>query len=142
MENIKPLPKPIFVAARQLGQVGAGKVVDFIPKDKKRWITLPQNARYFDQYSEFEVIGDSLEGIRIYAGYILVCRKNFTIQDIKPHKVCILLLPTGELTAKMIQLNGDDTVTVFGANPKYKPQNYFRDEVEILAVVDEVKWQI
>lgn len=141
MSKLKPL---IVIPARAQGQIAAGKIVPFTPQQQRHWIPLPKNARAFDTYDEYEVCGDSLEGIGIFDGHYLTCRTKFDISDIKPGKVCIVqILVTNEQTAKMIELNaGDGTVTLIGANPNYKPQTFFTDEIEILAIVEEVRWKI
>ena len=129
---------PLFAIEVTSAQIGAGKVVDFIPRSEKAWIPLPPNARPFDQFCEFTVSGDSLAGHGISDGDLLTCRKNFELSEIKPSKVCIIYIhPTGELTAKFLRINNDGTITVIAANPKYKPKTYFADEVQILALADE-----
>jgi SOS-response transcriptional repressor LexA len=140
--NIEPLESPFFVEVANLGQIGAGKVVPFTPRDKKRWASLPKNARSFDQFTEFEVCGDSLEGRRILNGDILLCRTNFEPSEISPTDICIIrVLPTGDEFAKMIRQNGDGTITILAANPKYDPIVVFEDQVQILALVVEAKFK-
>lgn len=132
-----------FLEVQELGQIGAGRIVPFpFVKPKKKWIPLPKGARSFDQFREYEVCGDSLEELRIYDGDLLTCRTNFEISEVKPNKICIVyIVPKNEQTAKMVQINGDGTVTLLGANPKYKPQIYFVNEIQILALVDEVRFK-
>lgn len=141
MNRLQPL---IVTSARSQGQIAAGKVIPLTPRDKHKWIPLPKNARVSDKYDEYEVCGDSLEGLHIYDGMILTCRITFDITDVKPHKICIVqILPSNEQTAKMVHLNAcDGTVTLIGANPSYRPQTFFTDEIEILAIVEEVRWKI
>lgn len=141
--NVIPLEKPFFLDVMDLGQIGAGTVVDFIPRDRRRWTSIPRNARTFDQFSEYEVCGDSLEGRNIFDGYILLCRRNFEISEVTPDRIVILnIISTGELTAKSIKQNGDGTVTVLAWNPKYEPRTFFEDEVEIIALAVEFKGKI
>lgn len=134
----------IVIPARAQGQIGAGKVVDFLPLNKHKWIPLPKNAKTSDRFDDYEICGESLEGIGIFDGMSLTCRTTFEISDIKPHKVCIvLLLHTNEQTAKMVQINHqEETVTLIGANPNYKSTTYFYDEIQILAIADEVRRKI
>lgn len=141
MNELSPLYE---VSARAQGQIGCGKVVEFLPKNKWQWIPLPSNARTSDRYDEYIVSGDSLEGIGIHDDYKLTCRTTFEIWEVKPNRVCIvLLLDTNEQTAKMVQINHEEeTVTLIGANPNYKPKTYFYDEVQILAIVEEVRRKI
>lgn len=132
--------KPLFaVQGYRVGQIGAGTVVPFKTPSTKRWIPLPKNARAFDHFDEYEVSGDSLEGRRIFDGDILTCRRNFDISEITPNKICIVrILPTGEETAKMVEIDIDtETVTLRGANKSYIPRTFFIDEIEILAVAVE-----
>lgn len=140
---MKKLHPQFIVPARAQGQVGAGKIVEFTPRNQRRWIPLPPNARPNDKYDDYEVCGDSLEGIGIYDGFLLSCRTTFNISDVKPKKtVCIILLhATNEQTAKMVDINAEEgLITLIGANPNYKPTPYFFDEVEIIAVVEEVRF--
>lgn len=137
MNKLQPL---IVVPARAQGQIGAGKVVEFRPRNKRNWIPLPRNARTFDLFDEYEVNGDSLEGIGIFDGNLLTCRTNFDISEVKPNRVCIVYIRhLNEQTAKMVVVNNDQTVTLFGANPHYKPETFFADEIQILAIVEEVR---
>ena len=131
---------PLFIEAASLGQIGAGKIVPFTPRDQRKWIPVPKGARAFDQFSEYEVCGDSLTGLNIHDGDLLTCRKNFELSEVRPNKICIVrLLTTGEQIAKLVRLNCDGTVTLSGANPRFEPQTYFADEIEILAMVVEVR---
>lgn len=128
---------PPFIEVYSLGQIGAGKVVEFVPRDNKRWIPLPKGARYFDQFVEFDICGDSLAGIGITDGMILTCRRNFEISEIK-NRVCVIYFhETGEMSAKMIRPNNDGTVSVISADPDYSEKIYFADEIEILALAVE-----
>lgn len=149
MNNLK-LTRSCYIEAARLGQIGAGKVVPFPQQiedesddDNKIWIPLPKGARTFDKFAEYEVCGDSLQEIGIKHGYKLTCRTNFELWEVKPDKVCIVYInSTNEKTAKMVRLNNDGTVTLCGANAKYKPKTYFADEIEILALVIEARWEI
>ena len=123
-----------------LGQIGAGKVLEFTPKAGKRWVSLPVNAKPSDRFAEFEISGDSLNGISIYDGDVLLCRKNFEMSEVKPPKVCIvLILKTGDLLAKIIQINDNNTVTLMSANPKYPPKICSSGEIQILGLAIEVR---
>ncbi len=141
--NSHKLLKSYYVEAVNFGQIGAGRVVPFVPRSERKWIPLPKNARAFDKFAEYEVSGDSLEGIGIYDGNLLTCRTNFELSEVKPNKVCVIYLRvTGEQIAKMIKLNHDGTLTLFGANPRFEPRTYFIDEIEILALVEEVRRKV
>lgn len=126
-----------FIEVYSLGQIGAGKVVEFVPKEKKHWMPLPKHARYFDQFVEFDVSGNSLSGIGITDGMILTCRRNFELSEIK-NRVCIVYFHvTGEMSAKMVRPNDDGTVSIISADPDLSENTYFADEVEILALAIE-----
>ncbi len=141
--SVNQLSQPYFIEAANLGQVAAGKVVEFLPRECRKWIPLPKGARAFHQYAEYEICGDSLEGLNIFDGDLLTCRKNFELSEVKPKKICIVrLLHTNEQIAKMVRLNDDGTVTLSGANPRFVAQTYFADEVEIMALVVEVRRQV
>lgn len=140
---MKALKTLIAVEAQNLGQIGAGTVVEFTPREARKWIPLPKTARPFDQFAEYEVCGDSLEDLGIKDGFLLTCRKNFELSEIRPNKVCIVhVIPTDEQTAKLVSINNDGTITLNGANSEYKAKTYFADEIQILALVVEFRGQI
>lgn len=140
---VKEHPQPYFIESKSLGQIGCGKVVPFTPRDKRKWIPLPKDAKAFHQFTEYEVCGDSLSGERIFDGDLLTCRINFELSEIKPHKICIVrVLSTNEELAKKVSISNDGTVTLSSANPNYPPLIFFADEIEILAIVVEARFQL
>lgn len=44
-----------FIEVADYGQIGAGKVVDFLPKNKKRWIVPPKNVHHFQPFITYTV---------------------------------------------------------------------------------------
>lgn len=141
--SVTQLTKPLFIEVRRLGQIGCGKVVSFTPRGQKKWISLPAGARSFDKLEEFEVCGDSLEDLYIFDGDTLICRTNFEYCEIKPNRVCIIrFIKTNDLSAKMVQINVDGTVTILSGNIKYAPYVCFTDEIEVLALAIETKRRI
>lgn len=130
-----------FVPVMSYGQIAAGNVVPFTSNPRKKYIPLPQNAKPNDRFCEFEVSGDSLQSLGILDGDLLTCKINFTIAEIKPSTVCIVrIIPTAEETAKMVEIDvATETITLIGANPKYKPRTFFFDEIEILAIAVELR---
>ncbi len=121
------------------GEVGAGKLVKFPVPAKRQWISLPENARRSDRLAVFTVNGDSLVDIGIEQGDTLLCRRNFEASEITPKRVCIVLLPSGELCAKRLKINDDGTVTIISA---FGTEVVFADQIEVQALAIEYKRMI
>lgn len=133
--------KPFYVTeAINAGQIACGKVIPFDTYLHRTMIPLPPNARPFDKFLEYEVFGNSLENLGIKDGDLLTCRRNFEQWEIKPQTVCIVrIIPTNDTTAKMVKNNDDGTILIYGASDSYKPQIYFENEIEILAIAIEYR---
>ena len=129
---------PKIIEADDYGYIGAGKVVDFLPQDK-RWIVIEEKEQ-FRNFITYTVSGNSLIERGIRNGDVLICRTRFELSEIKKDTVCVLLiLTTGELMAKMIQCNPNGTVTVKSGNVRYANQVYSADEIEIKAIVTDLQ---
>lgn len=122
-----------------LGQVGAGKVVEFIPKEDKVWIPRPPNIRDNDIIFTHSVSGDSLYNpdnprLSAWHGDTLICKGNIEISDIK-NKVCIVFIQsTCERLAKLVSVK-DGFCHLKSLNPDYPPRRFPVDSIEIKGVV-------
>lgn len=122
------------------GQVGAGTVVEFIPRKKQAWITRPQRSKSSDDLVTVTVSGDSLIGDGIHDGDRLLLRLNFETSEVKNGRLVVVSLPDGGLTVKHFYLvdNGDELrVRLAAANPAYEDLEFGLDEVEVKALVIE-----
>lgn len=131
-----------FIEVQDFGQIGAGKVVDFIPKNKKRWIVVPQTTHRFQHFITYTVSGNSLVGRGIFDGDVLICRTRFEVSEIKEDTVCVLLIHNAELTVKMIEFNEDGTVTIKSAHPGFPDRRLSSEEVYIKALVSELQRKV
>ena len=126
----------IIISADDYGQVGAGSVVDFTPRDKT-WIVIDKSAQ-FQNFITFTVSGDSLIERGIRNGDTLICKTRFELSQIKQNTVCVVMVhSTGELMAKMIHCNANGTVTAKSGNVRYAPRVFDADDIEIKAIVTE-----
>lgn len=131
-----------FIEVADFGQIAAGKVVEFIPRQKKRWIAIPQSTHRFQQFITYTVCGDSLLDRGIHDGDVVICRTRFEFSEIKEETVCVLLIRNSELTVKMISFNADNTISVRSANPNFPDLLYPADEVEVKAIVCELQRKV
>ncbi len=124
------------------GQIGAGNVVNFLPKQKKRWIATPPTLNPFEKFVTYTVSGNSLCERGIKDGDVFICRTKFELSEINKSSVCVLLIHNSELTVKMVSFNDDETVTVRAAHPDFPDWVYLKDEIEIKALVCELQRKI
>lgn len=123
-----------------MGQIGAGTVVDFIPKNKKVLIPRPPHTTDADEIFTHDVSGDSLynpddPAMSAYNGDRLICKGNFDISEIKPHKVCIVfVLTTTERLAKQVIVK-NDRVFLKSLNPAYPERRFSIHDIEVKGIV-------
>jgi SOS-response transcriptional repressor LexA len=93
-----------IVYARRFGEVGAGSVVPFIPRDDYEEIILPPGTvDDGDEIGILTVRGVSLEEEHIFDGDELICRLNFSLSEIGPETICLVkILSTGEKCLKKL----------------------------------------
>jgi SOS-response transcriptional repressor LexA len=123
------------------GEVGAGRVVPFTPKDGTTEIVLPANAPPSEHLGLMTVRGRSLEDENIYDGDVLICRKNISNRDIRPSTICIVYIrSTGELVAKKVKFgNRGDQVTLIASGGNIPDQHYDKDDIEVRAIAFRVQ---
>ena len=92
--NVKTIEVPLY------GEVGAGSVVPFTPRNEVTQVAVPTATRESD-IGTIIVNGVSLSDYGIRTGDILIFTKRFDPAKIYFEKVCILML-SGELMAKKI----------------------------------------
>jgi len=114
------------------GQVGAGKVVDFIPRGK-RSVSLPQSLKT-DGLVSVTVCGDSLRDIGIADGDNLICQTKFEKSEVKNGKLVVAQLPCLGLVVKFF-FQFENKIVLRSANPRYEDLIYDAELVEIKAIV-------
>lgn len=119
-----------------LGEIAAGNsVVPFVPRGNKT-INIPVRENHYDlQLDSLEVRGDSLSGSGIRDGCFLTFRPC-SVWEIRPEKVYVVYIETtGELIARHVRINDDETITLVPANPDFVEKTYDFEEIEIRGLV-------
>ena len=114
------------------GQVGAGKIIEFIPLGK-RPVTLPQSRRT-EGLVTVTVSGDSLRDMGINDGDNLICQTKFEKSEVKNGKLVVAQLPCLGLVVKFFY-QFKNKIILRSANPRYEDLIYDGDLVEIKAIV-------
>lgn len=123
-----------------LGQIGAGSVVDFIPRNKRVWIPRPPNTTDNDFIFTHDVSGDSLfnpddPSMSAYHGDRLICKGTFEISEVKPHKVCVVFVQsTCERLAKKVSIK-NGFAYLGSLNPNYPERKFPAHSIEIKGIV-------
>lgn len=114
------------------GQVGAGKIVEFIPRGKRN-VNLPQSHKT-DGLVTVSVCGDSLRDLGIADGDQLICQTKFEKSEVKNGKLVVAQLPCFGLVVKFF-FQFENKIILRSANPRYEDLIYDADLVEIKALV-------
>jgi SOS-response transcriptional repressor LexA len=114
------------------GQVGAGKIVEFIPRGK-RSVILPQSQKT-EGLVTVSVSGDSLRDLGINDGDRLVCQTKFEKSEVKNGKLVVAQLPCLGLVVKFF-FQFDNKIILRSANPRYEDLIFDADLVEVKAIV-------
>lgn len=120
------------VRLRDYGQVGAGKVIDFIPRGK-RAVNIPQSQKT-DGLITVTVSGDSLRDLSIADGDRLICQTKFEKSEVKNGKLVVAQLPCLGLVVKFF-FKFENKIILRSANPRYEDLIYDADLIEIKAIV-------
>jgi SOS-response transcriptional repressor LexA len=136
MNLFEVAPNPTVVLVPDYGDVGAGKVVPFIPRSELVPVVVPENiAKASPDLGIVTVCGVSLEDLGIYSGDSLIIKRKFSWREITPERVCIVLIhATGELVAKRI-VREANTVTLRSSGGGVRDLEYAPDEIEVRAIV-------
>jgi|GEM_PF-2721616 len=119
------------------GEVGAGKVVDFIPRNKTVTVALPSTIKD-EEVGMLIVRGCSLEDEGIYDGDRLIFTKRFTKRDVMFKAICVVfIIATGELVAKKLLFGRDGHVTLRASGGGIKDLSYHADDIEIKGIVTD-----
>lgn len=144
-ERAKPLasgtgkaPNFITMNVKNLGEVGAGRVVPFIAKSDLVPVVVPEGTRAADVGS-VTVRGISLTRLGIYDGDRLIFRLRFSWREITPKTICIVFIhSTGELIAKRI-VRGANMLILRASGGDIPDREVNPDDVEIRGIVTDVQ---
>ena len=114
------------------GQVGAGKVIDFIPRGKSA-VNIPHSQKT-EGLVTVTVSGDSLRDLGIADGDRLICQTKFEKSEVKNGKLVVAQLPCLGLVVKFF-FQFENKIILRSANPRYEDLIYDKDLVEIKAIV-------
>lgn len=119
------------------GEIGAGKVVEFVARDKVVPIVVPKNAPHDSQLGRMTVRGVSLEDEDIYDGDFILLRNDITKRDISKDTICAVFIhSTGELVAKkLLYGNRGDYVTLRASGGGIADLYFHADDIEIRGIV-------
>lgn len=122
---------------KQYGEVGAGKIVPFTPKEGLVPVVVPVGSPKDEYLGTMIVRGVSLEDEGIFDGDTLVCRRDHTKRDIDRNTICIVFIrSTGELVAKKIEYGKlGEYVTLKASGGGIKDVHYPGDDIEVRAIV-------
>ena len=120
------------VSLQDYGQVGAGKIIEFIPRGK-RMVVVPASRRT-EGLVTVTVCGDSLSDLGINDGDQLICQTNIEKYEVKNGKLVIAQLPCLGLVVKFF-FRFEDKIVLRSANPRYEDLIFDADLVEIKALV-------
>jgi len=114
------------------GDVGAGKVVEFIPRGSKT-VILPKIQKKAE-IATVTVCGDSLRDVGITNGDSLICRVNIELADVTNGKLVVAQLPCLGLVVKFFY-QYENKIVLRSANPRYEDLIFDKDLIEIKAIV-------
>jgi repressor LexA len=114
------------------GQVGAGRIIEFIPRGKRR-VNIPQSQKT-DGLVTVSVCGDSLRDLGIMDGDNLICQTKFEKSEVKNGKLVVAQLPCLGLIVKFF-FQFENKIILRSANPHYEDLIYDADLVEIKGLV-------
>lgn len=126
------------VELKHVGQIGAGKTVDFLEHVEKRLVPRPAWAARLDDVMTAEVSGDSLIDEHIVEGDLLICEKVYDISQITQGELVLVRLPEGGNLVKWLYFE-KDKIILRSSNRKYRDLVFDRDSgLQIEAIVQEV----
>lgn len=117
------------------GQCGTGKVVDFIPREKRIPVAVSSRLPDDDSIGTVTACGPSLSDLGIYDGDALIFTRKFNRQSITVNTICIVyIITTGELVAKRIR-HSERGVTLLSSGGGAANRFFEHDAIEVRAVV-------
>ena len=134
---LRTLTRAERTLAIDLGQIGAGTVVPFIPPPRQKWIRRPRTSYSIGQLATGEVCGDSLIGDRIHDGDNLTVKLNFRREEFEEGDLVLVLLPCGSRVFKHLHFKQPGKIILRASNSKYTDLEYELEDVQIEGLVIE-----
>lgn len=115
------------------GEIGAGRVVPFIPQSELIPIVVPEYMADLDIFT-LQVRGISLQNVGIDDGDILICSRRFGWRQITPKTICaVMITATQELVAKKI-IREANLLTLRASGGNIKDLKFTPDDIEIKGI--------
>lgn len=129
------LKQSLSVEVPHYGQVGAGKVVDFLPRGKRKifWTGDSKEIK-LKGIALMDVNGDSLIDVGINNGDELTIQTQFSQGEIKNGKLVVALLPCTGLVVKFFY-GFENKIMLRSANVKYEDMVYDAELMTVKAIV-------
>lgn len=101
------------------------------------WVDVPAHEVQDGDYFYLRVQGDSMTGSRIYPGDKVLVRRQPTVDN---GQIAVVMVNGEDATLKRVK-RLEEAIILYPDNPKYQPQIYKADEVEILGLVRKVEFR-
>lgn len=128
----------IVIEVQDEGFVAAGRTIPFPAPESTTLVALPPALADLAKQGlvrTMTVFGNSLEGVGIFDGDKLICKKAFSRKEIGHHTICIVYVPnSGEVVAKRV-LFRENMVVLRSCNGDVPDMIFNKDEVDIRGVV-------
>lgn len=123
------------ISVPNYGQGGAGKVVDFIPRGRKKIYWTGDLADIqIKGIAVMNVSGDSLIDVGINDGDELTVQTKFEKDEVRNGRLVVALLPCAGLVVKFFY-RFDNKIVLRSANPKYDDLIYDEELIQVKAIV-------
>ena len=128
--------KPLIARkVKHYGEIGAGRVIPFIPRGVTTEIYVADESLSDDDFGTITVRGRSLEDEGIFDGDVLIFCRKFARRDVTPHTVCILYVKSAaELMAKKVLFDRRDELTLRSSGGGCKDLYFEPEDVDIWGV--------
>ena len=128
----------VIVEVEDEGFVAAGRTINFPAPDSTTIVALPPHLADLAKKGLIKTLtisGNSLEGVGIYSGDRVVCKKAFSKKEITNKSICIVYIPaTGEVVAKRIRFSGE-WIVLQACNHEVPDIKVKPDDIDIRGVV-------
>ena len=136
--KIKDNEDLIITEVEDEGFVAAGRTINFPAPESTTIIALPPRLAELAKkglIKTLTIYGNSLEGVGIYDGDKVVCKKAFSKKEVTKHSICIVYIPaTGEIVAKRVRFV-DDWLILKSCNDDVPDIKTKPDDVDIRGIV-------
>ena len=130
-----PVPAPVMEAANDseipfVGKIAAGNPIMAL-EDSYNMISVPPNMMGRGDHFALEIEGESMTGVGILDGDIVVVRKADTARN---GQIVVALVDGEEATLKTLRKSGQE-IELIAENPDYPTRTFGPDRVEVQGVL-------